>query len=64
MTEKYLNDREVAERYGISRAGVWRHSEKGLLPKPVKLGHSTRWLASELDEADNQLRAQRDSEVA
>jgi predicted DNA-binding transcriptional regulator AlpA len=53
MAEKYLNDREVAERYGISRAGVWRHAEKGLLPKPIKL-----------DEADNMLKAQRDSEAA
>jgi predicted DNA-binding transcriptional regulator AlpA len=64
MTDKLLNDREVAERLGISKATVWRHAAAGLLPRPVKLGHSSRWPESDLAEAVQRLKAKRDSGAA
>jgi predicted DNA-binding transcriptional regulator AlpA len=64
MIDKLLNDREVAERLGVSKATVWRHAAAGLLPRPVKLGHSSRWPESDLVEAVQRLKAQRDNEAA
>lgn len=64
MAEKYFTDRDVAERFAMSRASVWRKSDGITLPKPVRLGHLTRWLESELDAADGRLKAQRDGEGA
>ena len=47
--ELYLRDREVAERYGISRQTVWRWAALGKLPKPVKFSDgATRWRLSDL----------------
>jgi predicted DNA-binding transcriptional regulator AlpA len=64
MIDRLLNDREVAERLGVSKATVWRHAAAGLLPRPVKLGHSSRWPESDLAEAVQRLKAKRDSGAA
>ncbi len=64
MIDRLLTDREVAERLGVSKATIWRHAAKGLLPKPVKLGHATRWPESDVTAAVDRLKAQRDSEAA
>lgn len=40
----YLSDRQVAQRYGVSRPTVWRWSSEGRLPKPIRLSPGcTRW---------------------
>jgi predicted DNA-binding transcriptional regulator AlpA len=64
MIDRLFNDREVAERLGVSKATVWRNAASGLLPRPVKLGHSSRWPESDLAEAVQRLKAQRDGEAA
>mgnify|MGYP006285887575 CR=1 FL=1 len=47
------SDRDLAERYRISRQSVWRWARIGKLPKPRSIGeNSTRWLASEVHEAE------------
>jgi predicted DNA-binding transcriptional regulator AlpA len=33
----YLTDRQVAERYGINRATVWKWTQREDLPGPIKL---------------------------
>lgn len=46
----YLSDREVAGRYGVSRAAIWRWVDtvEGF-PKSIKLSRgTTRWRLSEL----------------
>ena len=51
--KQFLNDREVAERYSVSRPTVWRWVSEGHLPKPVKVGPgSTRWRIADLDAHD------------
>ena len=64
MTDRLLNDREVAKRLGVSKATVWRHAAAGLLPRPVKLGHASRWPESDIVETVDQLKALRDAETA
>ena len=43
FTLKYGRDIDIAERYGISRATVWRWVREGLLPKPIKIAGTTRF---------------------
>lgn len=53
--EKYLSDRELAYRYGVSRVTPWRWTKKGEFPSPIKLGpNCTRWKLSDVEawEAD------------
>ena len=47
-----LNRREVCQFFGqINPSTLYRHIKKGLLPSPVKVGGSSRWLRSELEAA-------------
>ena len=64
MTDQLLTDREVAERLGISKATVWRDAAAGLLPRPIKLAHSSRWPESEITTVVDNLKAQRNGIAA
>lgn len=48
--ERFLSVRDVASRYAVSVATIWRHTnENPSFPKPVKiLNGSTRWRISDL----------------
>jgi len=50
--ENLLNRVEVCRMFGsINPATLYRHIRRGLLPKPVKIGGSSRWLRSECEAA-------------
>lgn len=38
-----VSDAVVAAVIGVHRASIWRMAQKGALPKPVKLGRTSRW---------------------
>ena len=47
-----LNRKEVCRFFGgINPATLYRHIRQGKLPKPVKVGGSSRWLLSECQAA-------------
>ena len=47
----FLSDVQVAARYAVSRATVWRWSRATEFPGPVRLGPgTTRWRLSELED--------------
>jgi predicted DNA-binding transcriptional regulator AlpA len=55
----YLSDRQVAQRYGISRVSVWRWVSSGRLPRPSRLGpHTTRWRLDDLEHFETQRAAE------
>ena len=44
-----LTVNEVAERLRVGRRTVYRWTDAGLMPRPLKLGSLVRWRADELD---------------
>lgn len=47
----YLTDRQVAKRYRVSRATIWRWGATGRFPHPIKLGENcTRWKLADLEK--------------
>lgn len=47
--EKFLSDLDLASRYGVHRATVWRWVRDRDYPAPIRLGAScTRWRQSEV----------------
>jgi len=47
----YLKDTELAKRYDIARQSVWRWSQKGDFPAPVKLSPGcSRWRLSDVEK--------------
>lgn len=51
MQTIYFQDAEVAHRYGVSRASIWRWVKSDpTFPKPVQLSAGcSRWRLSDLD---------------
>lgn len=48
---KYLSDRQLAERYGVTVQSIWRwHRDDATFPRSVKLSSgTTRWKLSEIE---------------
>jgi predicted DNA-binding transcriptional regulator AlpA len=44
-----LNDRQVATALNCSRSSVWRLTENGTLPRPLKISGMTRWRRSDIE---------------
>jgi prophage regulatory protein len=42
--KEYIQDKILADRYGVNRSTVWTWVRKGIFPEPVKLTPGcTRW---------------------
>jgi predicted DNA-binding transcriptional regulator AlpA len=49
MKQELLSATETAAALGCSRASIWRYTKAGTIPKPVKLGHLTRWRRADIE---------------
>ena len=56
-----LRDKEACELLGCSRATLWRRAQDGTLPRPIKIGGMSRFVASEVFDAIEKAKTQRDS---
>jgi predicted DNA-binding transcriptional regulator AlpA len=58
--EGLLNRRELSALFGgLHASTIYRLIAKGILPKPLHIGASSRWLRSEVEAALAQLAEQR-----
>jgi predicted DNA-binding transcriptional regulator AlpA len=48
-SEKLLSVRKVAEIVSVSDRQIWRLVAGNVFPKPVHVGHSARWLSSDIE---------------
>ena len=60
MIDKMLDVDAVAILLGASARTVWRLVASKVLPKPVRIGGSTRWFESDLEAFQRKLREERD----
>lgn len=54
-----LTVREAAALFAVSVPTFWRRVADGTIPKPLKLGRTSRWVRSELLAVIEALKAQR-----
>lgn len=52
---EFLTLADVAKRYQISKAGVYRLVKNGYLPHGLKLGKTHRWPLSQLEAHEKEL---------
>jgi predicted DNA-binding transcriptional regulator AlpA len=53
--KRFLSDRQLAKRYGVSRATCWNWVKGGKFPKPRRLGpNTTRWDLDEIERFEAQ----------
>lgn len=55
-----LNVTQVMARLNIGKTAVYDLVKRGDLPKPVKIGGSSRWIPEEIDAALEVMKAKRD----
>ena len=56
MSTHLLDRKDVCSFFGqINASTLYRHIRKGLLPSPIKIGNSSRWLLSECEAALQQM---------
>ena len=56
--ERFISEREIIERYGISHTSLWRWVRDGRFPKGEFLGPNTkRWPLSKLLEWEKEAKA-------
>lgn len=51
----FLKVSEVAERYRVDPATIWRWARSGRFPRPLKIEGVTRWSVKKLDAHDQAL---------
>ena len=60
MIDKMLDVNAVAILLGASVRTVWRPVATKVLPKPVRVGASTRWFESDVEEFQRKLKERRE----
>lgn len=59
---KYISAAQLAARYGVSQATIWRWVQRERLPRPVQLSPAcTRWVADEIEARDAERAAARNA---
>lgn len=48
---EWARDVQLAERYSVSRATIWRWTKDGKLPQPARIGSCVRWRVADCDAA-------------
>lgn len=59
MSEKYYTPEEVMKHLNLTKSTLYRRVGDGTLPAPIKLGHLSRFRASEIDAALDRLAQER-----
>lgn len=55
METKYINCKQVGERYNVTPRSIWRYVSDGRLPPPKTLfGNLKRWDVAELEQWEGQ----------
>ncbi|MCZ0928712.1 AlpA family phage regulatory protein [Halomonas janggokensis] len=56
MLAKYLSAADLAYRFGVSKATIWRWKREGQIPSPVYLGaRCTRWREEDIQDYEKGL---------
>jgi len=56
MGERFVSDRQLADRYGVSRPSIWRWVMEKSFPAPVKLlPGCTRWPLTSIEQWEKKL---------
>jgi prophage regulatory protein len=61
MSDENLRIADVMDLLKIRRSSVYEYVKRGILPKPIKLGRTSIWIRSEIDEVIERQKLERDA---
>jgi len=59
LSESFISLKEFAGILRVNTRTVYRLIQRGLVPQPVKVGHSVRFLVSDVEACIEELKSQR-----
>lgn len=59
LSESFISVKEFAGILRVNTRTVYRLIQRGLVPRPVKVGHSVRFLVSDVEACIEELKSQR-----
>jgi len=59
LSESFISLKEFAGILRVNTRTVYRLIQRGLVPRPVKVGHSVRFLVSDVEACIEELKSQR-----
>ncbi|MCA0943378.1 helix-turn-helix domain-containing protein [Salipiger pacificus] len=59
LVDPLFSDRDAANLLGCGRSTLWRWAAEGVIPRPLKIGGSSRWKLSDLQAVIRNAEAQR-----
>ena len=59
LSDRFIGLRELAETLDVTTRTVYRMIQSGLIPKPVKVGHSVRFPVSDVESYIERLKQSR-----
>lgn len=54
-----ININKVMELFGVKKSAIYKMISDGILPAPIKVGGSSRWLSNEIEDSVNSMIARR-----
>lgn len=51
MIEQFVSAKELSEKLGICRSGIFALARKGILPQGIRIGGSRRWAVEDIQKA-------------
>jgi len=55
MGPLYVSDKQLAQRYSVTRKTIWSWVSTGLLPRPKRLSPKcTRWRLDQIEQRDDE----------
>lgn len=61
MTDTLLSVRETAKILNCGTSTVWRRASEGLIPRPLKIGGTSRWKLSDIEAVIAKAEAHREA---
>ena len=59
LSDRFIGLRELAETLDVTTRTLYRMIQSGLIPKPVKVGHSVRFPVSDVESYIERLKQSR-----
>lgn len=59
LSERFIGLRELSETLDVTTRTIYRMIQSGLIPKPVKVGHSVRFPVSDVESYIERLKQSR-----
>ena len=56
VIEQNYRGRDVQKIFGIGQSTMYEYINQGILPKPIKLGRTSIWIKSEIDEVNETIK--------